>query len=148
MTLGVPGALFSENGRGANQWGQWVRINGQIYALWFNGLYGEDNLYLLRPFSTGENVPFVTVRYRYKYDKDSIQPQEGDGLPLKPKFNKHDKDQLVESLNRMQDDNLQMRQQTTPICPVPQGTPQEDAESYSLGIAGTYVSQHVADVPV
>jgi hypothetical protein len=27
---GVPGALYSLNGRGANQWSHWVRINGQV----------------------------------------------------------------------------------------------------------------------
>ncbi|PLM43512.1 DUF1176 domain-containing protein, partial [Klebsiella michiganensis] len=32
---GVPGALYSLNGRGANQWSHWVRINGQVYALWY-----------------------------------------------------------------------------------------------------------------
>lgn len=35
------GALYSENGRGANQWGQWIRINGQVYALWSNVQYDE-----------------------------------------------------------------------------------------------------------
>ncbi len=30
---GVPGALFSLNGRGANQWNQWVRINGGVCAV-------------------------------------------------------------------------------------------------------------------
>ncbi|SQC48831.1 Uncharacterised protein [Klebsiella pneumoniae] len=62
---GVPGALFSINGRGANQWNHWVKINGQVYALWYNGQFGEDNLYLLRPFSTTSQTPAVTVRYRY-----------------------------------------------------------------------------------
>lgn len=27
---GVPGALFSINGRGANQWNHWVKINGSV----------------------------------------------------------------------------------------------------------------------
>ncbi|MCS5932139.1 hypothetical protein LNQ03_14905 [Klebsiella pneumoniae subsp. pneumoniae] len=58
---GVPGALFSINGRGANQWNHWVKINGQVYALWYNGQFGEDNLYLLRPFSTTSQTPAVTV---------------------------------------------------------------------------------------
>ena len=61
--FGVPGALFSENGRGANQWSQWIEINGQVYALWFNGNFGEDNLYLIRPFSQATNTPAVTIRY-------------------------------------------------------------------------------------
>ena len=53
------------NGRGANQWSHWVRINGQVYALWYNGQFGEDNLYLLRPFGPSGSTPAVTIRYRY-----------------------------------------------------------------------------------
>ncbi|MCS5960548.1 hypothetical protein LNP74_15405 [Klebsiella pneumoniae subsp. pneumoniae] len=35
--LGSAWRLFSINGRGANQWNHWVKINGQVYALWYNG---------------------------------------------------------------------------------------------------------------
>lgn len=70
--FGVPGALFSENGRGANQWSQWVRINGKVYALWYNGLYNEEKLYLLRPFNPDEKAPVVAVHYRYEYDMNTI----------------------------------------------------------------------------
>jgi hypothetical protein len=36
-----------------------------VYALWYNGQFGEDNLYLLRPFSPTDRSPAVTIRYRY-----------------------------------------------------------------------------------
>jgi hypothetical protein len=66
-TLAYPGAVFPQR-RGANQWNQWVRINGQVYALWYNGQFGEDNLYLLRPFSPTDRSPAVTIRYRYRLE--------------------------------------------------------------------------------
>lgn len=52
-----------------------------VYALWYNGQFGEDNLYLLRPFSTTSQTPAVTVRYRYTLN--SIRSPEKD-QPLTP----------------------------------------------------------------
>lgn len=73
---GVPGALYSINDRGANQWGRWIRINGQVYALWFNGVFGEDNLYLLRPFNQSDLTPAITIRYRYNLNIISAAENE------------------------------------------------------------------------
>ncbi|SUX70935.1 Uncharacterised protein [Citrobacter braakii] len=148
--FGVPGALFSENGRGANQWSQWVRINGKVYALWYNGLYNEEKLYLLRPFSPDEKAPVVAVHYRYEYDMNSIEPRE-EGQPLLPKLNTKDKTKLITELNKMQSILLQNQQASdgvSPICPIPAGTLQEDADNYSSGIAGNYTSEPVAAIPV
>lgn len=148
--FGVPGALFSENGRGANQWSQWVRINGKVYALWYNGLYNEEKLYLLRPFSPDEKAPVVAVHYRYEYDMNSIEPRE-EGQPLLPKLNTKDKTKLITELNKMQSMLLQNQQASdgvSPICPIPAGTLQEDADNYSSGIAGNYTSEPVAAIPV
>lgn len=39
-----------------------------VYALWYNGQFGEDNLYLLRPFSPTDRSPAVTIRYRYRLE--------------------------------------------------------------------------------
>lgn len=148
--FGVPGALFSENGRGANQWSQWVRINGKVYALWYNGLYNEEKLYLLRPFNPDEKAPVVTVHYRYEYDMNSIEPRE-EGQPLLPKLNTKDKTKLITELNKMQSmlvHNQQASDGVSPICPIPAGTLQEDADNYSSGIAGNYTSEPVAAIPV
>lgn len=146
--FGVPGALFSENGRGANQWSQWVRINGQVYALWFNGVFGEDNIYLLRPFSTDNKVPVVTLRYRYTLNViDSAE----EGRPLPPALSDKDKAGLVRTLDVMQDHllkDLPLDQPDTAICPVPEGISAEDAEWYSSGVAGHYTIETVALIPV
>jgi hypothetical protein len=61
-----------------------VRINGQVYALWYNGQFGEDNLYLLRPFGPSGSTPAVTIRYRYTLN--DIRSPEKD-QPLTPALN-------------------------------------------------------------
>ncbi|MFG3825070.1 DUF1176 domain-containing protein, partial [Escherichia coli] len=95
--LDIAGALFSESGRGANQWSQWVRINGQVYALWYNGQFGEDNLYLLRPFINTDKVPVVTIRYRY-----ALEIMKADSKEL-PAISDKDRKGLLKALARMQD---------------------------------------------
>lgn len=146
--FGVPGALFSENGRGANQWSQWIEINGQVYALWFNGNFGEDNLYLIRPFSQAANTPAVTIRYYY--DLDTLDPSVDDQVPAPPLSDK-DKATLLKSLASMQKHLLKDRpaeQVNAAICPVPPGTSPEDAERYSMGTALHYAFEPVAYIPV
>ncbi|MTH47107.1 DUF1176 domain-containing protein [Intestinirhabdus alba] len=146
--FGVTGALFSENGRGANQWGQWVRINGQVYALWFNGVFGEDNVYLLRPFSADDKVPVITIRYRYAFNTIDTAQEEYAALPA---LNEKDKSALLKTLETMQDrllKDLPPDQPATAICPIPKGTSAEEAERYYSGVAGHYTIETVALIPV
>ena len=146
---GVPGVLFSLNGRGANQWSQWVRINGQVYALWYNGQFGEDNLYLLRPFApSGSSAPAVTIRYRYTLN-DIRSPEKGQ--PLTPALSDGEKTDLLKSLEVMQSSLLKDKPQSdgeAPICPIPPGTSADDAESYYSGVASNYIYETVAYIPV
>ena len=145
---GVPGALFSINGRGANQWNHWVKINGQVYALWYNGQFGEDNLYLLRPFSTTSQTPAVTVRYRYTLN--SIRSPEKD-QPLTPSLSDGDKADLLRSLEVMQGNLLKDKPASdndAPICPIPPGTSADEADNYYSGVAVNYIYETVAYIPV
>jgi hypothetical protein len=145
---GVPGALYSLNGRGANQWSHWVRINGQVYALWYNGQFGEDNLYLLRPFGPSGSTPAVTIRYRYTLN--DIRSPEKD-QPLTPALNEREKSDLLKSLEVMQSNLLKDKPQSdndAPICPIPPGTSSDDAENYYSGVASNYIYETVAYIPV
>lgn len=145
---GVPGALYSLNGRGANQWSHWVRINGQVYALWYNGQFGEDNLYLLRPFSPSSSTPAVTVRYRYTLN-DISSPEKDQ--PLTPALSDGEKSDLLKSLEVMQSSLLKDKPQSdsdAPICPIPPGTSADDADSYYSGVASNYIYETVAYIPV
>ncbi|ECJ3935905.1 hypothetical protein YT28_02735 [Salmonella enterica subsp. salamae] len=148
-TQAITGALYSENGRGANQWGQWVRINDQVYALWFNGEYDEDTFYLLRPFNTDNKIPSITIYYQYEYDNSSIEPQD-EGKELNPALNDRDKKQLIKSLNskKYYFNKQKEEQEQEPVCPIPAGTSSEDAAHYRTEIAGSYVTQPVAVIPV
>lgn len=145
---GVSGAIYSINDRGANQWGQWVRINGQVYALWFNGVFGEDNLYLLRPFSQSDLAPAISIRYRYNLN--IINAAES-GQPFMPALNDKDKAGLLKSLDVMQGSLLKDKpadDSDEPICPIPPGTAKDDADSYYGGVAGHYTVETVAWIPV
>jgi hypothetical protein len=136
---GVPGALFSINGRGANQWNHWVKINGQVYALWYNGQFGEDNLYLLRPFSTASQTPAVTVRYRYTLN--SIRSPEKD-QPLTPPLSDSDKADLLRSLEVMQEQPAERQTRQRQRCadlPHPPGTSADEADNYYSGVAINYI---------
>lgn len=137
----TPGVLFSENGRGANQWSQWIEINDQLYAVWFNGNFGEDNLYLIRPFSQTDNIAAVTIRYYY--DLDLIESDND--------LNDNDRNSLLESLSRMQENLLGKKnteRDNTSICPIPVGTLPEDIERYSMGMAHHYTYEVVANIPI
>ncbi|WEF27828.1 DUF1176 domain-containing protein [Klebsiella aerogenes] len=145
---GVPGALYSINDRGANQWDHWVRINGQVYALWFNGVFGEDNLYLLRPFSQSALTPAIAIRYRYNLN--IIRAAEN-GQSSMPALNDKDKAGLLTSLDVMQASLLKDKpagDNDEPICPIPPGTTKDDADSYYGGVAGHYTVETVAWIPV
>jgi hypothetical protein len=145
---GVPGALYSINDRGANQWDHWVRINGQVYALWFNGVFGEDNLYLLRPFSQSALTPAIAIRYRYNLN--IIRAAEN-GQSSMPALNDKDKAGLLTSLDVMQASLLKDKpagDNDEPICPIPPGTSKDDADSYYGGVAGHYTVETVAWIPV
>ena len=145
---GVPGAIYSINDRGANQWGRWIRINGQVYALWFNGVFGEDNLYLLRPFNQSDLTPAITIRYRYNLN--IISAAENEQTPT-PALNDKDRAGLLKSLDVMQGSLLKDKSaddNDEPICPIPPGTAKDDADSYYGGAAGHYTVETVAWIPV
>ncbi|MGU7802599.1 DUF1176 domain-containing protein, partial [Escherichia coli] len=95
------------------------RINGQVYALWFNGVFGEDNLYLLRPFNQSDLTPAITIRYRYNLN--IISAAENEQTPT-PALNDKDRAGLLKSLDVMQGSLLKDKyadDRDEPICPIP-----------------------------
>jgi hypothetical protein len=85
-----------------------------VYALWYNGQFGEDNLYLLRPFSPTDRSPAVTIRYRYKLETLS-SPEKGQ--PLTPALSAQDRDDLLKSLELMQSNLLKDKKVTRKTGP-------------------------------
>lgn len=143
--LDIAGALFSESGRGTNQWSQWVRIHGQVYALWYNGQFGEDNLYLLRPFINTDKVPVVTIRYHYALEIMKAHSKE------LPAISEKDRKGLLKALARMQDHlikDMPSNQPPAAICPIPPNTSAADADNYRFGEPLHYFFEKVAVTPV
>ncbi len=144
---GVPGALFSINGRGANQWNHWVKINGQVYALWYNGQFGEDNLYLLRPFQHREpdargdgSLSLYAEQHPLPGERPAVNP-----------LSDSDKADLLRSLEVMQGSLLKdkpVSDNDAPICPIPPGTSADEADNYYSGVAINYIYETVAYIPV
>lgn len=86
---GLNGDLYSINGRGGDQQGEWISINGRVYLAYRNGKYGRDQLILLRAFDTtdSETIPVIEVNYRYQHTllEQTYPKEDGKVTPLSPK---------------------------------------------------------------
>jgi uncharacterized protein len=140
-------AVYSLNGRGANQDGTWVKLRGRIYAAYRVGYYGEDTIYLIRALKSAGKVPAVTVHYRYKLQVPKVQVSN-DGKTRTTLDNK-----LHSALTKalpagIAQDRLSSPPKREPLCPIPAGTSEDDSEPYyGLG-PGHYSFEIVADFPV
>jgi uncharacterized protein len=139
--------MYSLNGRGGNQDSTWVRLRGRIYAAYRVGYYGEDTVYLKRALKFAGKVPAVTVRYQYDLHVPKQQaPQNGKPVVLDDKLHAA----LVKALPKVEvaQDRDPDWTAKTPICPVPAGTKEDEAESYRSFGPGHYSFEIVADFPV
>ncbi len=141
-------AVYSLNGRGANQDGTWVKLRGRIYAAYRVGYYGEDTIYLIRALKSAGKVPAVTVHYRYKLQVPKVQVSD-DG---KTRTTLDDKlhSALMKALPQagIAQDRLSSPPKREPLCPIPGGTQEDDRGTYyGLG-PGHYTFEIVADFPV
>ena len=111
-------------------------------------MFGEDNLYLLRPFNQSDLTLAITIRYRYNLN--IISAAENEQAPT-PALNDKDRAGLLKSLDVMQGSLLKDKSaddNDEPICPIPPGTAKDDADSYYGGAAGHYTVETVAWIPV
>lgn len=140
----MPGEFFTENGRGANQWSTWLDIDGQIYALFFNGSFGQEKFYLLRPFHHEAEVPVITVTYKTEFT----------GLTPPDKSTRNnlamyvDQKKLFHDLANMQNSQTVTDEEPVALCPIPAHTPAENKGSYSTGSALHYSVDGIGNVPV
>ena len=133
----VPGEFYSEMGRGANQGSAWVEIAGQVYALWFEGAYGKDTFWLLRPFITPTYLPTLAVRYSYSMTL----------VENAPELSESEKKALITSASALWQFNEEYAPPET-VCPVPPGTPADQVANFSTGMVGHYTVEKVAVFPV
>lgn len=133
----MSGVLYSTAGRGADQHAEWIEINGQIYALLRDGVFGSDTYWLLRPFSDAAKAPALTVRYHYDL---RLSPAED----ATPALTANEQKSLMDELERVQQAiarGKSLRAEDAPVCPVPPGTPADAADLYSAGRPVIYAEQ-------
>lgn len=145
-----PSGLYSLNGRGANQAGDWIRLRGRVYAAYRVSQYGVDRLYLLRPFHGVGDAPTLTVRYRYELSVPKRQKKEDKGAERILDGALHAS--LNQALGQIDPETARAPQAdgdpARPLCPVPAGTqPDERGNYYTFG-AGHYTIEIVGDVGV
>ncbi|WP_230944071.1 lysozyme inhibitor LprI family protein [Burkholderia vietnamiensis] len=138
--------LYSINGRGANQSADWIRLHGRIYAAYRDSRYGEDDVYLLRPFTIVGEVPALTIRYRYRLSVPVVQKaQDGrstttlDGA-LHSALNK--------ALQSVSAETARDAGARMPICPMPATVKGDDRENYYSYGPGHYTIEIVGDMPI
>lgn len=138
--------LYAINGRGSNQAAEWIRLRGRVLAIYRDSQYGEDNLYLLRPWHGNGQVPRLRIRYRYRLSVPALQQEEGRAATRLPPALHGALNKAVAAAATL--GNAPAVARTTPICPLPAGA-SEDMREASLSYGtGHYTIEDIADVPV
>lgn len=138
--------LYSINGRGANQSAEWIRLHGRIYAAYTNSRYGEDDVYLLRPFTVVGDVPMLKIRYRYRLSVPVVQPGSDGRSATTLDAGLHMA--LVRSLHAVSGETARDAGSATPLCPVPASVKGDERDEYYNYGPGHYSFEVVADMPI
>lgn len=143
-------SLYSINGRGSDQQGEWIHINNRTYLAYRNGEYGQDQLVLLRAFDTNpKKAPAIEVNYRYHHQLlKQTKPKDTSKKTalLSPKLQA----ELQKQLNKVSLHNGISNTNIYGECPAPKGLSKEKKAQYTwpwFG-AGHYTMDIVADFPV
>ncbi len=142
------GGLYSLNGRGGNQQAYWVKLQGRTYVVYRDSFYGQDRLFLLRPFENNANALSLVVRYSYRL---SVPKKQTDASINPPKVTLLDAatfkalNLAVQSVSKMPSP---AKSSEKPLCPIPTITSEDDRQNY-MGLGpGHYSFEIVADFPV
>jgi uncharacterized protein len=140
--------LYSLNGRGGNQEAQWVTLQGRTYAVYRDSFYGQDQLFLLRPFENNTNALSLVVRYSYRL---MVPKNQTDANSTPPKVSTLD-NTTFKALNLALQSVSKTPSLATssdkPVCPVPSGASEDERNSYMGFGPGHYSFEIVADFPV
>ncbi|WGY71665.1 DUF1311 domain-containing protein [Burkholderia cepacia] len=139
-------SLYTTNGRGANQAADWVRLRGRVYALYRDSHYGVDEFYLLRPFTVIDQVPILTVHYRYRLSVPIAQHKEGKAGSTMLDGTLHAA--LEQALHDVSDRAARDAGADKPLCPIPPSVQGDDRDAYSNYGPGHYSYEIVGDMPV
>lgn len=145
--------LYTLNGRGSNQAGEWIRLRGRVYAAYRNSTYGVDHIHLLRPFHAVGEVPTLTVQYRYQLQvpKEQKRSDRAQVVVLDDAMHAG----LTQALARIDPESARGEGSTSqpgaparPLCPIPAGVKEDERDRYYQYGPGHYSYETVADVAV
>lgn len=145
-----PEPLYTTNMRGGNQDAVWIWLRGRAYAAYIDSHYGEDHVYLLRPFAKQRAAMRFTVRYRYRLHL--AMPHQAEKQPsserLAPLLSPAQQAAVQRSLNGLARHTGAVGPTVDgPICPPTPGAADEADTTQVFG-PGHYSFEIVADVPV
>lgn len=142
--------LYTLNGRGANQGGNWVKLQGRIYLAYFEGQYGQDRVSLLRPLRLNASSPTLIVRYAYTLSISRRQKSEDRSTSTLLSDSQHAA--LTKGLATLTSSTSLIWADPSlsgkPLCPVPANTSEDEQASYSSFGPGHYTYEIVGDFPV
>ena len=140
--------LYSLNGRGSNQSAHWVRLRGRVYAAYTDSAYGVDHAYLLRPLQINDQVPMLTLHYRYRLSVPRLQ-ESGNGGAGRTVLSLETQAVWQNALKALENPLALKRDDgEVPLCPRPEGIPADAADSsqgfgpshYSVEIVGDFTA--------
>lgn len=139
--------LYTLNGRGSNQSGDWIQLRGRVYAAYRVSHYGVDHVYLLRPLRGVGEAPALTVQYRYQLSVPKQQKNEDKGTTRILDDTLHDA--LTQALTQINPEKIiAPAGNPKPLCPIPAGLPEDDRSQYYSYGPGHYAFEIVGDVGV
>lgn len=138
---GGSGHLYDAIERGGNHGADWIRLRGRVYLAYRDSRYGNDDIYLLRPWKSAAPAPRLRVRYRYRLTVAPVQAvADAPSTRLQPA--------LLAGLNAAIAHIDPGQKRRAPICPLPADTPDDVREADRRYGPGRLSFEIVADVPV
>ncbi len=140
---------YSTNGRGSNQSVYWIYLNNRVYIAYVNSHYGEDTVYLLRPFAKTVQVPILRVSYHYSFrvpQKQVIRIHDNNGRDINQTttISLDFQRTLEEAIRKSISPYVSQDSGVVDLpCPAPAGTAEDDRSLYSYFGPGHYTIEIV-----
>ncbi|MDF3887886.1 lysozyme inhibitor LprI family protein [Cupriavidus basilensis] len=139
--------LYAVGVRGFNQASYWISLRGRVYAAYRSSAYGVDTIHLLRPLTIVDEVPTLTVRYRYQLSVPKVQALDGKAGMTTLDNTWHAA--LTHSLSLVSSEATgHVGGLDAPLCPIPETVRDADSSSYYSDDPPHYTIELVADVPI
>lgn len=142
--------LYSESGRGGDEEGLWIQLQGHVYLAFREGVYGRETLHLRRAFAQrSDEAPVIRIRYRYRHTLDeasraSSGTSQTQTVALPPAL----RDAIQKALNRLTEAGEIDSNDPANQCP-PESAPSDATEPTWPWVAPPYYTfDFVAALPL